>query len=266
MNINVKVIYRLFKSFFMYYILIYAIVFFISTIFSVVALNEENRKRKYLNELSLKSDDNYIPVSILVPAYNEEQTIIDCINSLSYLNYPEYEIIVIDDGSSDDTSNIAIDYFNLRKVARPIRRLVKCKDEEYVYEGTIKDNVKITLVRKENGGKADALNMGINISKFPLFVSLDADSILQRDSISNIVIPFMEDETTIAVGGNIKVANQVALDKGKVVKIMTPKKLLTIFQMIEYYRVFLTTRVWFNSFNGNLIISGAFGLFQKKQF
>ncbi|CEJ73226.1 family 2 glycosyl transferase [[Clostridium] sordellii] len=250
--------------FFMYYILIYAIVFFISTIFSVVALNEENRKRKYLNELSLKSDDNYIPVSILVPAYNEEQTIIDCINSLSYLNYPEYEIIVIDDGSSDDTSNIAIDYFNLRKVARPIRRLVKCKDEEYVYEGTIKDNVKITLVRKENGGKADALNMGINISKFPLFVSLDADSILQRDSISNIVIPFMEDETTIAVGGNIKVANQVALDKGKVVKIMTPKKLLTIFQMIEYYRVFLTTRVWFNSFNGNLIISGAFGLFQKK--
>ena len=122
--------------FFMYYILIYDIVFFISIIFSVVALNEENRKRKYLNELSLKSDDNYIPVSILVPAYNEEQTIIDCINSLSYLNYPEYEIIVIDDGSSDDTSNIAIDYFNLRKVARPIRRLVKCKDEEYVYEGT----------------------------------------------------------------------------------------------------------------------------------
>ena len=86
--------------------------------------------------------------------------------------------------------------------------------------------------------------MGINISKYPLFASLDADSILQRDSIRNISIPFIEDDETIAVGGNIKVANQVVLDKGNVVKILPPKKLLTIFQTIEYYRVFLTTRVW----------------------
>ena len=100
--------------------------------------------------------------------------------------------------------------------------------------------------------------MGINISKYPLFVSLDADSILQRDSLSNIVRPFMEDYTTVAVGGNIKVANQVVLDKGEFVKTYSPKKLLVIFQLIEYYRVFLTTRVWFNRFNGNLIISGAF--------
>ncbi|MPN54959.1 hypothetical protein SDC9_202638 [bioreactor metagenome] len=105
--------------------------------------------------------------------------------------------------------------------------------------------------------------MGINISKYPLFVSLDADSILQRNSLSSIVRPFMEDDTTIAVGGNIKVANQVILDKGEVVKVFSPKKLLVILQTIEYYRVFLTTRVWFNKFNGNLIISGAFGLFKK---
>ena len=101
------------------------------------------------------------------------------------------------------------------------------------------------------------------MSKYPLFVSIDADSILQRDSLINIVRPFMEDDTTVAVGGNIKVANQVVLDKGEVIKIFPPKKLLVIFQLIEYYRVFLTTRVWFNRFNGNLIISGAFGLFKK---
>ncbi len=251
------------NMFFLYYIFIYALIFFISTIVSVLKLDEEKRKKEYLNELSLKSKENYVPVSILVPAYNEEATVIDCIKSLMYLDYPEYEVIVIDDGSDDNTSEVVIDYFKLKKVPRPIRRIVKCKNEEYIYEGLTKNNISITLVKKENGGKADALNMGINISKYPLFTSLDADSILQKDSISNIVIPFMEDDTTIAVGGNIKVANQVILDKGEVVKVMSPKKILTIFQTIEYYRVFLTTRVWFNSFNGNLIISGAFGLFQK---
>lgn len=249
--------------FFLYYMFIYAIVFFISTIFAILNLNEDKRNKMYLNELSLKSTDNYVPVSILVPAYNEEETICDCVESLSYVDYPEYEIVVIDDGSNDDTSNKLINKFELKKVPRPIRRLVKCKNEQFIYEGYIKDGIKLTLVKKENGGKADALNMGINVSKYPLFISLDADSILQRDSISNIVMPFMEDDTTIAVGGSIKVANQVVLDKGKVIKVMPPKKILTIFQTIEYYRVFLTTRVWFNSFNGNLIISGAFGLFKK---
>lgn len=251
------------NAFFLYYMFIYAIVFFISTIFAILNLNEDKRNKMYLNELSLKSTDNYVPVSILVPAYNEEETICDCVESLSYVDYPEYEIIVIDDGSNDYTSNKLINKFELKKVPRPIRRLVKCKNEQFIYEGYIKDGIKLTLVKKENGGKADALNMGINVSKYPLFISLDADSILQRDSISNIVMPFMEDDTTIAVGGSIKVANQVVLDKGKVIKVMPPKKILTIFQTIEYYRVFLTTRVWFNSFNGNLIISGAFGLFKK---
>ncbi|MBN8047922.1 MULTISPECIES: glycosyltransferase family 2 protein [Paraclostridium] len=249
--------------FFLYYMFIYAIVFFISTIFAILNLNEDKRNKLYLNELSLKSTDNYVPVSILVPAYNEEETICDCVESLSYVDYPEYEIVVIDDGSNDNTSNKLINKFELKKVPRPIRRLVKCKNEQFIYEGYIKDGIKLILVKKENGGKADALNMGINVSKYPLFISLDADSILQRDSISNIVMPFMEDDTTIAVGGSIKVANQVVLDKGQVIKVMPPKKILTIFQTIEYYRVFLTTRVWFNSFNGNLIISGAFGLFKK---
>ena len=251
------------NAFFLYYMFIYAIVFFISTIFAILNLNEDKRNKLYLNELSLKSTDNYVPVSILVPAYNEEETICDCVESLSYVDYPEYEIVVIDDGSNDNTSNKLINKFELKKVPRPIRRLVKCKNEQFIYEGYIKDGIKLILVKKENGGKADALNMGINVSKYPLFISLDADSILQRDSISNIVMPFMEDDTTIAVGGSIKVANQVVLDKGKVIKVMPPKKILTIFQTIEYYRVFLTTRVWFNSFNGNLIISGAFGLFKK---
>lgn len=258
-----KLIIEYINMFFMFYIFIYAVIFFISTISSVLEIDEDRRRKRYLNEISIKNSENYVPISILVPAYNEEETVVDCINSLSYLDYSEYEIIVIDDGSKDNTSNVVIENFKLKKIARPIRKVVQCENEESIYEGYTFNNKKITLVRKKNGGKADALNMGINISKYPLFVSLDADSILQRDSLINIVRPFMEDDTTVAVGGNIKVANQVVLDKGKVIKIFSPKKLLVIFQLIEYYRVFLTTRVWFNRFNGNLIISGAFGLFKK---
>lgn len=251
------------NTLFFYYIFIYAIVFFISTVFSVLDLNEDKRKIKYFNKLSIKSNENYVPVSILVPAYNEESTVVDCIESLSHQDYPNYEIIVIDDGSSDNTSSVVVDRFNLKKISRPIRKLVECQKEKAIYEGIINNKVKIILVTKENGGKADALNMGINISNYPLFISLDADSILQKYSLTNIVMPYMEDDTTIAVGGNIKVSNSVVLDKGEVVKILTPKNLLVILQTIEYFRVFLTTRVWFDKFNGNLIISGAFGLFKK---
>lgn len=248
--------------FFMYYIFIYALIFFISIIYAILNLNESKRRVKFNNNLIIKNKDNYIPISILVPAYNEEKTICECIKSLLNLNYPEYEIVIINDGSTDNTKNILIEEFNLSKVKRPVRRLVKCKQEESVYSGG--EKVNITLVNKENGGKADALNSGINISKYPFFVSIDADSLLQKDSLSNIVIPYMEDDRTIAVGGRVKVANQAVVKDGEIVKIVSPKNWVVLFQIIEYYRVFLATRVWFNRFNGNLIISGAFGLFKKQ--
>lgn len=251
------------NSFFLYYVFIYAVIFFVSTIFAIIDLEEHKKRDRFYANTKLEDEQNHTPISVLVPAYNEEETVNDCIDSLLYLDYPNYEIIVIDDGSTDNTSRVVIDKFKLKKVNRPIRKLVESNKEEFIYERILENDVKITLVRKENGGKADALNMGINLSSYPLFISLDADSILQKDSLKKIVSPFNEDSTTIAAGGNIKVANQVIIDKGEVVKVLPTKKLLVIFQAIEYYRVFLTTRVWFNKFNGNLIISGAFGLFKK---
>lgn len=248
--------------FFMYYIFIYAIIFFISTIYAIINLHEFLLRKKYNNNLRIKNDANYIPISLLVPAYNEEETIIDCINSILNIDYPECEIVIINDGSTDMTEDIIIEQFKLHKVMRPIRRLVKSKDEISIYEGGNK--FKITLVNKINGGKADALNLGINIAKYPFFISLDADSILQKDSLSNIIVPFMEDERTIAVGGNIKVSNSVVIHDGVVAKVLTPKKWIVLCQTIEYCRVFLTTRVWLNRLNANLIISGAFGLFKKE--
>ncbi len=251
------------NNFFMIYIAIYAIIFFISTLSAIFVIEKNQSYRKYQYEIDSKNEDSLLPISILVPAYNEEQTIIDCIESNLYLDYPEFEVIVINDGSKDRTGDLVQEHFKLRHVNRPIRRVVPCQSEIDIYEGIINEKIKLTLVNKVNGGKADALNMGINLARYPLITSLDADSILQYDSLREIVMPFNRDNRTVAVGGNIKVSNQVILDRGRVVKYLTPKRFIVMMQLIEYYRVFLNTRVWLNLFNGNLIISGAFGLFRK---
>lgn len=247
--------------FFMYYIFIYAFIFFISTIYSTIYLQEFKLKRKTKKNLNILNNKN-TPISILVPSYNEETTILKCLESLISLDYNNYEIIVINDGSKDKTKDIVINTFNLKEIKRPIRKIIKCNDILCVYENSYK-NIKISLIDKVNGGKADALNAGINLSRYPLFLSLDADSILQKDSLIKISTPFLENENTIAVGGNVRISNKVILKNGKIEKNNLPKKWLLIFQLLEYSRVFLTTRVWFNRFNGNLIISGAFGLFNK---
>lgn len=246
---------------FMYYIFIYASIFFISTLYSIVFLHEHMERKRYKNVLDLDGQSSLIPVSILVPAYNEENTIVECISSIMKLNYPVFEIVIIDDGSTDHTKETLINAFALKEVNKPIRKILESQDEKMVYEGV--DGKKITLVSKYNGGKADALNIGINVSKYPYFVTIDADSILQKDSLLNIVMPVMEDNRSIAVGGNIKVANKVKIKNGEVVDSKSPDNWLVIMQIIEYYRVFVSTRVWLNRFNGNLIISGAFGLFKK---
>ncbi len=248
--------------FFFIYMFVYAIIFFMSTIVASLNMDDFSVRKKHMSYAMLSNKGNYVPISILVPAYNEEVTIIDTIESLLNLEYPEYEIIVVNDGSKDNTAQAVIDHYKLQRVARPVRLLVPCHPLESVYENNNK--VRIVLVNKDNGGKADALNMGINVSRFPLFVCMDADSLLQSDALTKIVEAFLEDDSTIAVGGNIKVANTTVLEKGHVVEQRTPKKLMIIFQTIEYLRVFLASRVAFNTINANLIVSGAFGMYSKK--
>lgn len=248
--------------FFFFYMFIYALVVFFNTLCAALNLDELFKKRKYINRDIIANRNNYIPISIIVPAFNEDVTILSTIESLRTLDYPELEIIVVNDGSKDNTCEKVINHYNLKKVIRPIRKQVQSKNEIDIYENN--DNIRITLVDKENGGKSDALNMGINISRYPLFICLDADSVLQHDSLKKIVVPFLESDQVVAVGGNIKVANQVVITEGKIVKIKRIKNPIVIFQIIEYFRVFLTSRVAFNHFNANLIISGAFGIYRKK--
>lgn len=245
--------------FFLIYMLCYATYLLISVVLGAWKLYQRDRMLHIKNELK---HPFYLPVSVLVPAYNEEVTILDSVESLLNLDYKLYEIIVVDDGSKDQTSQVLIDHFGMQQVNRPIHKLIPCQMQEAVYEAP-DTRVKLTLIRKKNGGKGDALNMGINASRYPYFLCLDADSMLQRDSLERIVQPVMEDDTVVAVGGQVRVAQCVELRDGRVVSARMPWNPLVAMQAIEYDRSFLASRLLMDTFNGNLIISGAFGLFNK---
>ena len=245
--------------FFLIYLLAYTSFLFLSVLIGAWQLNQRNRRLRLQNELK---HDYYMPVSILVAAYNEEVTIVDTVKSLLELDYRLYEIIVVNDGSKDNTANVLMEAFDLELVSRPIHKRLACQPHNEVYEKMI-GNIKLTLINKLNGGKGDALNMGINASRFPYFICIDADSMLQRDSLEKIVQPILEDDSVIAVGGLIRVAQCVDMKGGEVRSYQLPKNPIITMQVVEYDRSFLASRILFGQFNGNLIISGAFGLFKK---
>ena len=250
---------ELVNGFFLIYMLVYSSLLFISVIVGVTQIARRTQLVQMHNSFQ---HEYYVPISIIVPAYNEELTVVDTVLSLLSQSYRLYEIIVVDDGSTDATAQVMRDYFNMTEIKRPVRRRVPCKDPLHIYE-TQGQKVPITLIQKVNGGKADALNMGINASKFPYFIAMDADSVLD-DALESIVKCVLEDDRTVACGGLVRIANGAEFKNGKLVNYHLPKELLVMLQVMEYDRSFLASRMFFDMFNGNLIISGAFGLFKKE--
>lgn len=203
------------------------------------------------------------PVSIIVPAYNEEAGIEESVRSLLSIRYPLMEVIVVNDGSTDGTKDQMILKFQMKKIEKVIRNQLDTEPIKSIYQSMIYPH--LILVDKENGGKADALNAGINLSKYPYFCSIDGDSILEPTSLLKVMRPIvMSNEEVIASGGNVRVANGSDIQLGK----MTNKSLshhpLVIMQVIEYLRAFLLGRISFSKYNMVLIISGAFSVFSKK--
>lgn len=245
--------------FFIAYLIGYSTFLFLSVVVGSYELYKIHRREIMKNILP---NDYFVPITIVVPAYNEEITVVETIKSLLSLEYHSYEIIVVDDGSKDDTSKKLIEAFDMRLVHRPIRRQIECQPEEFVYESRAQ-KVPLTLIRKRNGGKADSLNMGINASNFPYFICMDADSVLQYDSLRKITQPVLEQDNVVAVGGIVRISNDVELRNGRVEKYRMPRSILASMQVLEYDRSFLASRILFDKFNGSLIISGAFGLFKK---
>ena len=203
-----------------------------------------------------------IPITLIVPAYNEAATIVTSVKSLLQLNYPEFEVLVVNDGSKDKTLAALTQAFGLEIVPEAFRVRVDCKPVKAVYRSPSMPNLRV--IDKENGGKADALNAGINGARFPLFCSLDADSVLQRDSLHRVVLPFLEDSRTVAAGGIVRILNGCDVSGGFLVRAGMPRNPLAVLQVVEYLRAFLFGRLGWSPINAVLCISGAFGLFHKE--
>lgn len=219
------------------------------------------KKERVIRSLPKIETGFELPISVLVPAYNEEVTIAASVRSLLQLDYSEFEILVINDGSKDGTLEVLRREFALTPFPEAFRRQLSTKPVKAVYVSTIYPELRV--IDKENGGKADALNVGINGARYPLFCGLDADSILQRDSLQLVVKPFLENPLTIATGGIIRIANGCAVSSGFLTRAGLPRNWLALFQIVEYLRAFLFGRLGWSPMNAMLVISGAFGLFKK---
>jgi len=203
------------------------------------------------------------PISVLAPAFNEEANVVDNVRSLLMLDYPLFEVILVNDGSGDRTLGRLIDAFDLRRSARSFERALPCGTIRGVYESRTYSN--LVVVDKENGGKADALNAGLNLSLYPLFCAIDADSILEPDALVRLVRPFIDEPgITIAAGGVVRVANGCEIHGGRVHQVRLPRRPLPLIQIVEYLRAFLFGRMGWSTGNSLLVISGAFGLFEKR--
>lgn len=209
----------------------------------------------------LTAEAYFKPVTVIVPAYNEAAVISQSLMSLLNLHYPEFEIVVISDGSSDNTMEVLKRDFNLRPYTRPLRMQIKHAPIRDILVSA--DYPHLIVVDKENGGKADAINAGINVSSYPLFCSIDADSLLEPDSLIKASKLFIEDDELIATGGIVRVMNGCTVKDGAVTEIAMPHKTLEAIQVLEYTRAFLSGRTGWNMLESLLIISGAFGVFRK---
>ncbi len=203
------------------------------------------------------------PVSIILPAYNEEKTIVESVRSLLFVRYPKYELLIVNDGSKDGTLNTLIRAFSLIKTDYVFRRSINTEKVRGIY--TSREYRNIIVIDKKNGGKADALNAGINVSRYPYFCAVDADTILGEDALTKLILPFINDpERITAVGGVVKSANGATIHMGRLLHEKLTKNILIILQGIEYARAFFLGRLGLSSINSLLIISGAFGLFKKE--
>ncbi|MGX5914769.1 glycosyltransferase family 2 protein [Aliidiomarina sp. Khilg15.8] len=208
---------------------------------------------------------NYLPmmpaVSVLVPAYNEESTIVDALQSLLQLDYSEFEIIVINDGSNDNTLQQLLTSFQMQPWPHVYRDKIATEQVRGLYRSS--RYPQLWVIDKANGGKADALNAGINLSRYALFCGIDADSVLQRDSLQRVMMPFLEDRDTVAAGGTVRILNGSEIRNGFLRETRLPKTWLPRLQIVEYLRAFLFGRMGWSPLNALLIVSGAFGVFRK---
>jgi biofilm PGA synthesis N-glycosyltransferase PgaC len=252
-------------------ILIFAVLimssYLILAAISIQYLSEYLWSNKFVDYNVLLSSEYAPSLSLIAPAYNEGKTIEENIQSLLSLNYSNYEVLIINDGSKDNSMEIMIAAYHLEQIPDfQFTKHLQTKEVKGVYKSRNPAFKKLLVVDKMNGGKSDALNVGINISRYPYIVCIDVDCIIEKDALLKMAKPFMENTRgrVIATGGVIRIANSCKVSNGKLVEINVPDAILPRIQVIEYLRAFLLGRMAWAKIDGLLLISGAFGMFDKE--
>jgi biofilm PGA synthesis N-glycosyltransferase PgaC len=241
-----------------------ALAYLTLAIISVIEMRKYIRKNKFVDYKMILASPFAPGISLIAPAYNEGLTIIDNVKSLLSIQYNNYEVIIINDGSKDDTIHKLIPAFDLVKVNYDYQATIAAKPVRGIYKSKNKAFQKLLVVDKVNGGKADALNVGLNISKKDLVACIDVDCIIEPDALLKMVKPFLDQPNVIASGGVVRIANSCVVEEGRLIEVKLPESLLARMQVLEYIRAFLLGRMAWSRLNGLLLISGAFGLFKRE--
>ncbi|MDF2553588.1 MAG: glycosyltransferase [Chryseobacterium sp.] len=235
-------------------------------IYALGAVSKYKKENTFTDYSIIAANPNAPTFSIIAPAYNEGMTIVENVRSLLSLYYHNLEIIIVNDGSKDDSIQKLIEAYDLESMAYFIQGKIETNKVRGVYKSKNPAFKKLIVVDKENGGKADALNVGVNISSGEYLVCIDVDCILEQDAILKLAKPFLEqtDKKYIACGGVIRLANNCVIENGKVISVNMPRTLLGRTQALEYIRAFVLGRMAWSRASGLILISGAFGVFDRK--
>lgn len=257
------------EYFFEYFIFFYSTILIASylmlAIFSIISIIKYKSYNSNLDDETLYNSDIAPGISVVAPAYNEEKTIITNVHSLLTLEYPLFEVVIVNDGSKDKTLEKLIEEFELVEVPYAYIERIKTKPFKRIFKSTNPEFDKLTIVDKENGGtKADASNAGINASVFPYFLCTDVDCILARNTLLKMIKPVLvEKKKVIAVGATLRMVNSCEVKKGRITRVRPPRDLIPRFQELEYIRAYLLSKMGWSLVNCVPNVSGGLGMFDK---
>ncbi len=253
--IIISIIEKLLIIYFVLYILIDIFFYFYALGYFTLISPKKNNEHGFTD---FESDK----INIVVPAYNEEVSITVCAEMLMNINYPNYNVIIVNDGSKDDTLNQLLNFFNFRSL--PVNKykdsVIKTAPIKNIYEA---HNGKLILIDKQNGGKSDAINAAINIADGTYLCTIDADSILDSAALTNVVAPLARDKSVFVSGGQVALSNGLLIKKNKIEHARMPRHLLVLFQILEYISTFMVARLCLSRIHSLLIMSGAFSVYRK---
>ncbi|MFB6254624.1 MAG: glycosyltransferase family 2 protein [Halobacteriaceae archaeon] len=243
-----------------YYLLVNSS-YLIIHIFALLELRSRKRESEWDPPYEKLGSLFFPGVAVIVPAYNEEATIVESLKSHLSIEYPDMEIVVVNDGSTDSTLETLIEAYDLEPIDADIPFDVPCEPIRSVYRSD--EYQDLLVIDKENGGKNDALNAGVWLTEKELFCSVDADTIMTRQSLLQVLRPYLKrPKKTVAAGGTIRVANRCTIRNGQVVDVNMPTNPLVGIQVMEYLRAFYSGRLGYDRFQGLILVSGAFGMFK----